>query len=86
VTIETHNAQTGETYSVDGVVMIQDGIKPGSAGLPGTHGTWKDPENEELDEGPNVNKVFPSGPGYIAFSNDQSFHVRAKVEPKGGDN
>lgn len=86
VVLETHNAQTGETYQIEGIVMLQEGVKPGAIGVPAHHGSWKDPETEILDEGPNVNRAFPSGPGYIALTNDQSFQVRAKLKPKRGNN
>ena len=85
VVIETHNAQTDETYEAEGVVMVQDGIKQGSLGLPAHHGTWKDSVTEALDEGPHCNTILPSGPGYLGLDNGQAFQVRAKVEPKGGD-
>lgn len=86
VVLETHNAHTRESFQVEGVVMLQDGIKVGSVGVPGHHGSWKDPESEALDEGPNINGAIPSGPGYIGMDNGQAFQVRAKVEPKGGEN
>ncbi|MEF8825006.1 MAG: molybdopterin-dependent oxidoreductase [Halapricum sp.] len=86
VVLETHDAQNDESFQVEGVVMLQDGVKPGTVGVPGHHGSWKDPESEELDEGPNINSAIPSGPGYIGFDNGQAFQVRAKVEPNGGDN
>ncbi len=86
VVLETHNAHTDEAYQVEGVLMLQEGIKPGTIGVPAHHGSWKDPETDALDEGPNINRAFPSGPGYIALSNDQAFQVRAKVIPNGGDN
>ncbi|MEF8757177.1 MAG: molybdopterin dinucleotide binding domain-containing protein, partial [Halobacteriales archaeon] len=85
VVVETHDAQNDRTYSEEGVVMIQDGVKPGTVGVPAHHGTWKDPVTEALDEGPHCNAILPSGPGYIGFDNGQAFQVRAKVEPKGGD-
>ncbi|MEF8824995.1 MAG: molybdopterin-dependent oxidoreductase [Halapricum sp.] len=85
VVLETHDAQNDESFQVEGVVMIQDGVKPGTVGVPAHHGSWKDPETDALDEGPNINSAIPSGPGYIGFDNGQAFQVRAKVEPKGGD-
>ncbi|MEF8974283.1 MAG: molybdopterin-dependent oxidoreductase [Haloarcula sp.] len=85
VVLETHDAQNDESKQVEGVVMIQDGVKPGTVGVPHHHGSWKDPESEALDEGPSINKAIPSGPGYVGFDNGQAFQVRAKVEPKGGE-
>lgn len=86
VVVESHNAQTGDTYQVEGVVMLQEGVKPGTVGVPAHHGSWKDPESEALDEGPNCNKLLPSGPGYVGLDNGQAFQVRAKIEPNGGEN
>ncbi len=85
VVLETHDAQNDERFQVEGVVMLQDGVKPGTVGVPAHHGSWKDTESEALDEGPNINSAIPSGPGYIGLDNGQAFQVRAKVEPKGGD-
>ncbi|WP_281195079.1 molybdopterin-dependent oxidoreductase [Halorubrum sp. F4] len=85
VVIETHNAMTGETYRGRGNAMVLEGVTPGTVGLPPHHGSWKDPESEALDEGPNVNKLFPSGPGYVGLDNGQAFQIRAKVEHAGGD-
>ncbi|MEF8827450.1 MAG: molybdopterin dinucleotide binding domain-containing protein [Haloarcula sp.] len=85
VVLETHDAQNDESFQVEGVVMIQDGVKPGTVGVPHHHGSWKDPESEALDEGPSINYAIPSGPGYLGLDNGQSFQVRAKVEPNGGD-
>jgi anaerobic selenocysteine-containing dehydrogenase len=85
VVVTSHNAQTGDTYQIEGVAMVLEGLKPGVIDVPAHHGQFKDPVSEALDEGPNVNSAFPNGPGYIAFDNGQSFHVMTKVEKKGGD-
>ena len=83
VELETHNAVTGETYTVEGVASIVRGIRPGVVAVAHHHGNWNEVA-DVLDEGPNVNAVIPSGPGYMGIDGSQSFQVRAMVSPTGG--
>jgi anaerobic selenocysteine-containing dehydrogenase len=85
VVVESHNAMTGETHRLEGHAMVMEGVKPGTVCIPASHGGSKNPEADRLDEGAHANKVFLNGPGYINLDSGQSFHVRVKVEPRGGD-
>ncbi len=86
VVVTAHDAMTEETHQIEGRAMVMEGIKPGVIDVPAHHGSWKDPQTNALDEGPNVNSAFPNGPGYIGLDNGHSFHVMTKVEKKGGEN
>lgn len=85
VIVESHNAMTGESHRMEGHAMVIEGLMKGTVGIPASHGSMKDPETDLLDEGTNPNKIFPSGPGYIIVDTGQSYHVRVKVRPKGGE-
>ncbi len=83
VTVETHNAVTDETYSVTGTASIVRGLRPDTVAVAHHHGNWNEVA-EVLDEGPNVNALIPSGPGYLGIDGGQSFHVQATVRKAGG--
>jgi len=86
VEVESHNAVTGDTYRIEGELMTLEGVKPGTVCIPYHHGVnIAHPNVEALDEGANVNNLFDSTEGYCSWAGDQSFHIRVKVEPAGGD-
>jgi anaerobic selenocysteine-containing dehydrogenase len=85
VVVESHDAMTGETHRLEGHAMVLEGVMKGTVCIPASHGASKDPETDLLDEGTNPNKIFPSGPGYVVIDTGQSYHVRVKVAPRGGD-
>lgn len=85
VIVESHNAMTGETHRLEGHAMVLEGVKRDTVGIPASHGGSKNPESDRLDEGAHANKVFLNGPGYINIDAGQSFHVKVKVAPRGGD-
>ncbi len=86
VVVESHNAVTGDTYQLEGDVMVLEGIKPGTVAIPyGNSGHSEHPNVKALDEGANPNDLFDSTEGYCSWSADQSFHIRVNVEPAGGD-
>ncbi|WIV66481.1 molybdopterin-containing oxidoreductase family protein [Natrialbaceae archaeon AArc-T1-2] len=86
VVLESHNAVTDETYELEGDVMTLQGIKPGTIAIPYGNDTHSEhPNVEELDEGINPNELFDSTPGYCSWAADQSFHIRVRAEPAGGD-
>jgi len=85
VVVETHNAVTDETYSVSGRASIVRGLRPDTVAVAHHHGNWNEVA-EALDEGPNVNAIIPSGPGYVGIDGGQSFHVKATVRKgEGGE-
>lgn len=79
VWVESHNALTGETRRVKGRVKIVRGLMPGVVAIAHHHGNWAHPIAKERDRGVSPNVLFPSGPGYVTLTGDQSFHVRIKV-------
>ncbi|MFB6112878.1 MAG: molybdopterin-dependent oxidoreductase [Halodesulfurarchaeum sp.] len=83
VTVETHDAVTGETHTVEGRAAVLRGLRPGTVAVAHHHGNWNEVA-AVLDEGPNVNALIPSGPGYRALDGGQSFHVKARVRPAEG--
>ena len=86
VVVESHNAVTGDTYRLEGDVMLLEGIKPGTVAIPyGNDGHSKHPNVKALDEGANPNDLFDSTEGYCSWAADQSFHIRVNVEPTGGE-
>ncbi|MFB6267618.1 MAG: molybdopterin-dependent oxidoreductase [Halodesulfurarchaeum sp.] len=83
VVVETHDAMTGETHQVEGEVALVRGLRPDTVAVAHHHGNWNEVA-DALDEGPNVNAIIPSGPGYLGIDGSQSFHVKATVEPADG--
>lgn len=84
VKVTSHNALTGETASIEAQAMVLEGIRPDTIGMTTGHGNSGYPMAEKHNEGPNVNVLFPSGPGYMAFDNSHSWQVRVSVEPVDG--
>jgi anaerobic selenocysteine-containing dehydrogenase len=82
VTIESHNAVTGETRSMTTTAAFCEGIRPDTVGVPHHFGLWTHPQNE--GQGPSPNEIFFTGEGYMAMTADQSFHVKVRIS-KGGD-
>jgi anaerobic selenocysteine-containing dehydrogenase len=82
VTVQSHNALTGETRELSTVATITAGIRPDTAGMPHHFGLWTHPQNE--GQGPSANEILYTGEGYVTNTADQAFHVRVKVT-KGGD-
>ncbi len=86
VVVESHNAVTGDTYELEGDVMVLEGIKPGTVAIPyGNDTHTQHPNVKALDEGANPNDLFDSTEGYCSWAADQSFHIRVRVRPAGGD-
>ena len=82
VTVESHNAITGETRSLVTKVAMCDGIRPDTVGMPHHFGMWTNKQNQ--GQGASANEIMFTGEGYMTNTADQSFHVRVKVT-KGGD-
>jgi len=78
VTIESHNAVTGETRTVKTVAAYLETIRPDTVCLPHHFGFFVNPITK--DQGPSANTLFFSGEGYVSNTADQSFHVKVKVE------
>ncbi len=81
VTVEAHNAVTGETRRLQTVAALTEGIRPDVVGMPHHFGMWTHPASKDL--GPTPNELFFTGEGYTGATADASFHVKVKVT-KGG--
>ncbi len=83
VQVESHNAVTGETRSLQLRATLTEAIRPDTVGIPHHFGLWTHPTSE--GQGPNPNEIFFTGEGYTTNTADQSFHVKVKVSPTRGD-
>ncbi|MDH3305922.1 MAG: molybdopterin-dependent oxidoreductase [Acidimicrobiia bacterium] len=82
VTVESHNALTGETRSVVTVLALTEGMRPDVVGMPHHFGMWTHPVS--AGSGPSPNQLYFSEEGYMGQTADASFHVKVRVT-KGGD-
>ncbi|MCL1597775.1 MAG: molybdopterin-dependent oxidoreductase, partial [Actinomycetia bacterium] len=82
VTVESHNAITGETRRLTTTLTLIDSIRPDTVAMPHHFGMWTHPQNK--GQGPSANEIYFTGEGYMTNTADQSFHVKVKVT-KGGD-
>jgi anaerobic selenocysteine-containing dehydrogenase len=82
VTVESHNAITGETRKLVTDVTYCDAIRPDTVAMPHHFGMWTHPQNK--GQGASANEIYFTGEGYMSNTADQSFHVKVKVT-KGGD-
>lgn len=82
VTVESHNALTGETRSLVTELKLTEGMRPDVVGMPHHFGMWTHPVSK--DRGPSPNELYFTEEGYFGQTADASFHVRVKVT-KGGD-
>jgi anaerobic selenocysteine-containing dehydrogenase len=82
VTVESHNAVTGETRRLVTEATHCDAIRPDTVAMPHHFGMWTHPQNE--GQGASANEIYFTGEGYMSNTADQSFHVKVKVT-KGGD-
>lgn len=77
VRIESHNAVTGETRQVTGVIRFSDGLRPDTLAMPHHYGHWTHPWSK--GHGPTANELYFTGAGYVTNTADQTFHVKVKV-------
>jgi len=87
VTVESHNAITGETRSLSTVAAYCDGLRPDTVAMPFHFGMWTHPQNKaqrDRGRGASANEIMFTGEGYMTNTADQSFHVKVRVS-KGGD-
>jgi anaerobic selenocysteine-containing dehydrogenase len=82
VTVESHNAITGQTRSLTTVAAYCDGLRPDTVAMPHHFGMWTHPGNK--GQGASANEIMFTGEGYMTNTADQSFHVKVRVS-KGGD-
>ena len=82
VTVESHNALTGETRSIVTVLALTEGMRPDVVGMPHHFGMWAHPVS--AGSGPTPNQLYFSEEGYMGQTADASFHVKVRVT-KGGD-
>jgi anaerobic selenocysteine-containing dehydrogenase len=78
VTVESHNAVTGETRSLNTTVTYLDSIRPDTVAMPHHFGMWTHPQNK--GQGPSANEIYFTGEGYMA----NTVHVKVKVTKGGG--
>ena len=81
--VESQNAVTGETRKVQVPVRVTEAIRPDVVGMPHHFGMWTHPWSK--NRGPTPNELFFTGEGYVANTADQSFHVKVRVYPAGGE-
>lgn len=79
VVVESHNAVTGETRRVTVRARYTEAIRPDVVAMPHGFGLWTHPWAR--GQGPSPNVLYFSGPGYVANTADQSFHVKVRVLP-----
>ena len=77
VTVESHNAVTGETRRVRTFAQLVEFVRPDTVVLSHHFGHWVHPVAK--DSGPTPNSLFFTGKGYVTNTADQSFHVNVKV-------
>ncbi len=77
VYVESHNALTGETRSIQTVAQLVEFVRPDTVVLHHHYGLWVHPVARE--SGPTPNALFFTGDGYVTNTADQSFHVNVKV-------
>jgi len=82
VWVESHNAFTGETRRVNVKVAFTEGIRPDVVAMPHHYGEvarhpWAS------GQGPTPNALYFSGEGYVANTQDQSYHVKVRVYKSG---
>ncbi len=83
VWVESHNAVTGETRRVKTVAAYTEGMRPDTVGMPHHFGLWTHPASR--DRGPTPNALYFTGEGYTVNTADQSFHVKVRAYPEGGE-
>jgi anaerobic selenocysteine-containing dehydrogenase len=79
VWVESHNALTGQTRTVQARAKVILGIMPGVVAMAHHHGNFSHPVSRERDRGASPNVVFPSGEGYVDLTGNQAFQVRVRV-------
>ncbi len=82
VIVESHNATSGETRSIETFLKLTEGMRPDTVGMPHHFGGWTHPVSK--DTGPSPNELFFTNEGYFGQTADASFHVKVRVT-KGGD-
>ncbi len=78
VTVESHNAVTGETRRITTHIAYTESIRPDTVAMPHHFGLWSHPTSR--GRGPSPNEIYFTGEGYMTNTADQSFHVKVKVE------
>ena len=84
VTVESHNAITGETRSLVTQAAFCDGLRPDTVGIPHHFGGWTHPMNKDKSQGQAPNEIYFLGEGYTTNTADQTFHVKVRVSKGGG--
>jgi anaerobic selenocysteine-containing dehydrogenase len=82
VIVESHNAVSGETRSVETILKLTEGMRPDTVGMPHHFGGWTHPVSK--DTGPSPNQLYFTNEGYFGQTADASFHVKVRVS-KAGD-
>ncbi len=77
VTVESHNAVTGETRRVSTKARVVDYIRPDTVAMSHHYGNWVD--KSARNSGPTPNALFFTGEGYVTNTMDQTYHVNVRV-------
>ncbi|MBI4506617.1 MAG: hypothetical protein HY691_13860, partial [Chloroflexi bacterium] len=77
VSVESHNALTGEKRRVRVKASYRESIRPDTVGMAHHYGMWVHPWGK--GNGPTPNSLFFTGEGYVTNTQDQSFHVKVRV-------
>jgi anaerobic selenocysteine-containing dehydrogenase len=77
--VTSYNAVTRETKKIRVRVMLTEGIRPDTVGLPHHYGNvavhpWCE------NQGPAAGELLFTGPGYVSNTADQSFQVKVSVK------
>lgn len=83
VWVESHNAVTDETRRIKAHAAFTEGIRPDVVGMPHHFGMWVHPVSKGM--GPTPNEIFYTGEGYVTNTADQSYLVKVRVYPAGGE-
>jgi anaerobic selenocysteine-containing dehydrogenase len=83
VWVESQNAVTGETRRVRVHAAFTEAIRPDTVGMPHHFGLWVHPASQGM--GPSPNEIYYTGEGYVTNTADQSYLVKVRVYPAGGE-
>jgi anaerobic selenocysteine-containing dehydrogenase len=77
ITVESHNAVTGEVRTVKTQARLVEGLRPDVVAMSHHYGKWTHPWSK--DAGPTPNALFHTMEGYVTNTADQTYHVKVRV-------
>ena len=78
VSVESHNAVTGETRLIEVLVSFREGIRPDTVAMPHHYGEHTNHPSLK-GQGPSPNELFFTGEGYVSNTADQTYLVKVRV-------